>query len=66
LRFADPAIERGTQLDQLRLLILSRAWRQMQFVVDAEFTRLDGFGQGRDAGLSALDQALEVGICALR
>jgi hypothetical protein len=40
LRFADPVIERGAQLDQLRLLILSREWRQMQFVVDAEFTRL--------------------------
>jgi hypothetical protein len=40
LRFADRVIERGAQLDQLRLLILSREWRQMQFVVDAEFTRL--------------------------
>jgi hypothetical protein len=31
LRFADPMIERGSQLDQLRLLFLSCQGRQMQF-----------------------------------
>ena len=35
LRFADPMIERGAQLDQLRLLFFGRQGRQMQLVVDA-------------------------------
>jgi hypothetical protein len=35
LRFADPMIERGAQLDQLGLLLLGRQGRQMQLIVDA-------------------------------
>src|SRR6266446_2405542 len=40
LRFADPVIERGAQLDQLRLLFLGRQRRQVQLVIDLEVTGL--------------------------
>ena len=46
LRFADPVIERGAQLDQLRLLFLGRQGCQMQLGIDPQFTGLDGLGDG--------------------
>jgi hypothetical protein len=62
LRLADPVIERGAQLDQFRFLLLGRQGRQMQLVVDAQFTGLDGFGHGRDPGLGALDERLKIDL----
>ena len=41
LRFADPVIERGAQLDQLRLLFFGRQGCQVQLVIDPQFTGLD-------------------------
>ena len=58
-------IERGAQLDQFRLLFFGRQGCQMQFVVDAQFTALDGFGNSGDTGLGAFDQRLEVNFSSL-
>jgi hypothetical protein len=37
----------------------------MQFVVDAQFTGLDGSGDSGDTGLGAFDQRLEVDFSPL-
>jgi hypothetical protein len=44
LRFSDPVIERGAQLDRFWVLFLGSQRRQMQLVIDPQFTGLDGFG----------------------
>ena len=59
LRFADPMIECGAQLDEFRLLFLGRQGRQMQLIVDAQLTGLGGFGDGGDAGLCAFNEWLK-------
>ncbi len=66
LRLADPVIECGAQLDQLRLLLLGRQGCQVQLVIDLEVTGRDGLGDGGNARLGTFDQGLKIRLGALR
>ena len=67
LRLADPVIECGAQLDQLRLLSSSACQGcQVQLVIDLEVTGLDGLGDGGNACLGTFDQGLKIRLGPLR
>jgi hypothetical protein len=65
LRFADPMIERGAQLDEFRFFFLGRQGRQMQLIIDAKFAGLNSSGDGGDTGLGAFDEWSEVDFRSL-